>query len=99
MRHGVATPDYHQMVVRSRGLTQAIKRTLSTRPEVDRMLCEHVQRTPGASLSSTVNTALVEYLEGAAVEAYRQWDADADQDERDALDALAVQDDQSWAAG
>ncbi len=63
------------------------------------MLAAHVQRTPGASLSSTVNAALVEYLEAAALEAYRHWDADADPDERAALDALAAQDDKAWAAG
>jgi hypothetical protein len=87
------------MVVRSGGMTNAIKRTLSIRPEVDRMLSEHVQRTPGVSMSSTVNAALVEYLEGAALRAYHQWDADADRDERDALDALAVHDDPSWVTG
>jgi hypothetical protein len=80
-------------------MTQAIKRTLSMRPEVDRMLAEHVQRTPGATLSSTVNAALVEYLEAAALEAYRQWDCGADTDERGALDALAAHDDKSWATG
>jgi hypothetical protein len=69
------------------------------RPDVDRMLTAHVERTPGATLSSTVNAALVEYLEGAALAAYRQWDADADADERAALDAFAAHDDQSWAAG
>ncbi|MDT5023591.1 MAG: hypothetical protein QOE61_17 [Micromonosporaceae bacterium] len=77
----------------------AIKRTLSMRPEVDRMLTTHVDRTPGATLSSTVNAALVEYLEAAALEAYRQWDADADPDERGALDAFAAHDDKRWAAG
>ena len=68
------------------------------RPEVDRMLTAHVARTPGASLSWTVNTALVEYLEAAALEAYRQWDAEAGSDERAALDAFSAHDDQSWAA-
>ncbi len=63
------------------------------------MLAAHVQPTPGATLSSTVNAALVEYLEAAALEAYRQWDADADPDERAALDALAAHDDRSWATG
>jgi Arc/MetJ-type ribon-helix-helix transcriptional regulator len=71
-------------------MTLPIKRTLSMRPEVDRMLTEHVQRTPGASMSSTVNAALVQSLESAAIEAYRQWDADADPEERDALDAFAA---------
>jgi hypothetical protein len=69
------------------------------RPEIDQMLIAHVARTPGASLSSTVNAALVEYLEAAAVQAYRQWDADAGPDERAALDAFSAHDDQSWAAG
>jgi hypothetical protein len=68
------------------------------RPEVDRMLTAHVQRTPGASLSSTVNDALVEYLEGAAMAAYLQWDDEADADERAALSAFAAHDDESWAA-
>ncbi|HET8682326.1 MAG TPA: hypothetical protein VFM54_10700 [Micromonosporaceae bacterium] len=80
-------------------MADTIKRTLSMRPEVDQMLTAHVQSTPGASLSSTVNAALVEYLEAAALEAYRQWDADADAQERAALDALAAHDDRSWAAG
>jgi len=80
-------------------MTSAIKRTLSMRPEVDRMLIAHVERTPGASLSSTVNAALVEYLEAAALDAYRQWDAQAGPEERAALDALAADDDRSWAAG
>jgi hypothetical protein len=80
-------------------MTLAIKRTLSMRPEVDRMLTAHVQRTPGATLSSTVNTALVEYLEAAALEAYRQWDADSDPDERAALTAFAAHDNEHWASG
>jgi hypothetical protein len=50
-----------------------------------------------ATMSSTVNAALVEYLEAAALEAYRRWDAEADADERAALDALAADDDRSWA--
>jgi hypothetical protein len=77
----------------------AIKRTLSMRPEVDHMLTAHVARTPGASLSSTVNAAVVMYLEAAALDAYRQWDAEAEPDERAALDALAAHDDPSPAAG
>lgn len=80
-------------------MTAAVKRTLSMRPEVDQMLAAHVQRTPGATLSSTVNDALVEYLEAAALEAYRQWDAEAEPAERAALDAYAAQDDRSWATG
>lgn len=63
------------------------------------MLAAHMQRTPGATMSSTVNAALVEYLEAAALEAYRQWDAESDPAERTALDAFAAHDDQSWAAG
>jgi hypothetical protein len=69
------------------------------RPEVDRMLAAHVQRTPGATMSSTVNAALVEYLENAALEAYRQWVAEADPDERAALDAFSAHDGKSWASG
>lgn len=68
------------------------------RPEVDRMLSDHVERTPGATLSSTVNAALVEYLEAAALAAYRQWDGAAGPDERAALEAFAAHDDK-WAAG
>jgi hypothetical protein len=75
----------------------AVKRTLSMRPEVDRMLTAHVARTPGASMSSTVNDALVDYLEGAAMDAYRTWDAEAGADERAAMDAFASHDDSSWA--
>jgi len=86
---------YHRRVVTSGSMTQALKRTFSMRPEVDRMLAAHVQRTPGATLSSTVNAALVDYLETAAVESYRQWDADADRAERDALEAFAAHD-RSW---
>jgi len=98
-RIGEPTGCYHSLVVASGGMAHTIKRTLSMRPEVDRMLTAHVESTPGASLSSTVNDALVEYLEAAALEAYRQWDAEADAAERAALDALAAHDDQSWAAG
>jgi len=63
------------------------------------MLTAHVARTPGATLSATVNAALVEYLEAAALEAYQQWDADADPDERGALDAFAAHDEKAWSAG
>ena len=80
-------------------MTLAIKRTLSMRPEVDRMLTAHVERTPGATLSSTVNTALVEYLEAAALEAYGRWDADSDPNERAALEAFATHDNETWASG
>ncbi len=37
-------------------------------------------------------------IEAAALDAYRRWDAEAAQDERAALDALATHDDQSWVA-
>ena len=77
----------------------AIKRTLSMRPEVDRMLTAHVQRTPGATMSSTVNAALLEYLEATALQTYRRGDADADADERAALAAFAAEDDEMWTAG
>jgi hypothetical protein len=80
-------------------MTQATKRTLSMRPEIDRMLMEHVRRTPGATMSATVNAALADYLEAAAIEAYERWDAAADAEERAALDAFAKHDDGSWAAG
>lgn len=80
-------------------MTQAIKRTFSMRPEVDEMLAGHVQRTPGTTLSSTVNAALVEYLEAAALAAYERWDAEAGADERAALEAFAAHDDAAWAAG
>lgn len=94
----MSASPYHRMVVGSGGMTAAIKRTLSMRPDVDRMLAAHVDRTPGASMSSTVNAALVEYLEAAAIEAYREWDAAADPAERAALDAFAAHDDAGWTA-
>jgi hypothetical protein len=78
-------------------MSSPVKRTLSMRPDVDRMLIAHVQRTPGATMSSTVNDALAEYLEAAALESYRQWDAEAGPEERAALDALATHDDGSWS--
>lgn len=80
-------------------MTMAIKRTLSMQPDVDQMLQAHVARTPGASMSSTVNAALTEYLEGAAMEAYREWDAAAGPEERAAMDAFKAVDDASWATG
>jgi hypothetical protein len=80
-------------------MTAAIKRTLSMRPEVDRMLTEHVERTPGATLSSTVNAALVEYLEAVALAAYEAWDRDAATDERGALTAFDAHNGDSWASG
>ena len=96
---GESAGPYHQRVVASGGMTLAIKRTLSMRPEVDRMLTAHVERTPGATLSSTVNAALVEYLEAAALEAYGRWDADSDPNERAALEAFATHDNETWASG
>jgi len=78
-------------------MTTAIKRTFSMRPDVDRMLVAHVERTPGTTLSSAVNAALVEYLEAAALAAYRQWDLDAGAAEREALAAFSAHDDKSWA--
>ena len=75
-----------------------IKRTLSMRPEVDSMLVKHVDRTPGATFSATVNAALVEYLEAAAMRSYQQWDAEAGPAERSALDAFAHHDEAEWAA-
>jgi hypothetical protein len=78
-------------------MTMAVKRTLSMRPEVDKMLIAHVECTPGATLSSTVNDALMEYLEAAAIEAYDRWDADAGPEERAALDALDALDSESDA--
>ena len=77
-------------------MTAAIKRTLSMRPDVDQMLVAHVARTPGASLSSTVNDALIEYLERAAMLSYRAWDAEAGPEERAALDAFAAHDAAPW---
>jgi hypothetical protein len=78
-------------------MSTAIKRTLSMRPEVDRLLAQHVARTPGATMSSTVNAALVEYLEAAALAAYKAWDRDANPDERNALAAFDAQNEESWA--
>jgi hypothetical protein len=43
----------------------------------------------------TVHEAVIEYLESAAIHAYRRWDADAPEYERAALEALAAQDDRS----
>ena len=59
------------------------------------MFPQHVERTPGAR-SSTVNAALVDYLEAAALAAYEAWDLAADPDERTALAAFDAHDD-SWA--
>lgn len=76
-----------------------IKRTLSMRPDVDQMLTAHVERTPGATMSGTVNAALVEYLEAAALAAYDAWDAAAPEDERASLEAFEAHNDETWAAG
>ena len=65
-----------------------IRRTLSMNPDVDRMLVAHVARTPGASLSSAVNAAVVDYLEATAVRSYERWDADAGPEERATLAAF-----------
>jgi hypothetical protein len=96
---GAAAESYYPAVVGSGGMSAAVKRTLSMRPEVDRMLAEHVERTPGATMSSTVNAALVEYLEAAALAAYKAWDLEADGDERGALAAFVAHNDESWASG
>ena len=76
-----------------------VKRTFSVRPEVDHMLTTHVERTPGASLSSTVNDALLQFLEQAAMEAYRQWDADAPAEEKAALAAFGAHDAKPMVGG
>jgi hypothetical protein len=89
---------YGRLVVDSGGMALVIKRTLSMRPDVDQMLAAHVERTPGATMSSTVNAALVEYLEAAALRAYREWDAQGDPEERAASSAFAAHDDASWAS-
>jgi hypothetical protein len=65
-----------------------IRRTLSMSPDVDRMLVDHVARTPGASLSSTVNAAVVDYIEASAMRAYERWDQDARPDERATIAAF-----------
>jgi hypothetical protein len=65
-----------------------VQRTLSMNPDVDRMLVDHVARTPGASLSSTVNAAVVDYIEASAMRAYERWDQDAGLDERATLAAF-----------
>jgi hypothetical protein len=55
--------------------------------------------TTAATMSSTVNAALVEYLEAAALEAYKAWDLEADIEERAALAAFDAHNDESWASG
>ena len=65
------------------------------RSDVDSKLTAYVERTPGATLSSTVNEAVLDYLERQAIEAYREWDRDAPPEERaflDALDASGIDD-------
>jgi hypothetical protein len=79
-------------------MTQAIKRTFSMRPEVDRLLAAHVEHTSD-TFSSTVNNALMAYLESAALRSYAEWDAAAPPDERSALDAFAAHDDATWPLG
>ena len=49
-------------------------------------------------MSSTVNAALVEYLEVAALAAYKAWDLEADADERNALAAFDVHNEGAWAS-
>ena len=62
-------------------------------------MSDHVERTPGATMSSTVNAALVEYLEAAALAAYKAWDGEAGSDERSALTAFEAHNDESWTSG
>ena len=50
-------------------------------------------------MSSTVNAALVEYLEAAALAAYKAWDGEAGSDERSALTAFEAHNDESWTSG
>jgi hypothetical protein len=78
-------------------MASAVKRTLSMRPEVDRMMVDYIDHTPGANYSATVNDALVDFLEARALESYRAWDASADPTERAVLDAFDAHDD-AWAA-
>jgi hypothetical protein len=47
-------------------------------------------------MSSTVNAALVEYLEAATFAAYKAWDLEADPDERSALAAFDAHHEESW---
>ena len=49
-------------------------------------------------MSSTVNAALVEYLEAAALAAYKAWDGEAGSDERSALTAFEAHNDWPTAA-
>jgi hypothetical protein len=69
----------------------SVERTLSMHAEVDRMLADHVARTPGASPSSTVNAPVIEYLEASALRTYVRWDAAAGPEELAALDAYNSQ--------
>lgn len=79
-------------------MTTAVKRTLSMRPDVDRMLVDYVEHTPGTNYSATVNDALVDFLEAQALESYRAWDSATDPAERAALDAFDAHNDAAWAA-
>jgi hypothetical protein len=65
----------------------SVKRTLSMRPEVDRMLADHVARTPGTSVSATVNAAVMDYFEASALRTYVLWEAAAGPEELAALGA------------
>jgi hypothetical protein len=75
-----------------------MKRTLSMRPEVDRMLVNYIENTPGTTYSATVNDALIDFLEARALESYRAWDSSADPAERTALDAFDAHNDAAWTA-
>lgn len=79
-------------------MTTAVKRTLSMRPEVDRMLVDYIEHTPGTNYSATVNDALVDFLEARALESYLAWDSAADPAERAALSAFGAHSDTAWAA-
>lgn len=69
------------------------------RPDIDRMLVDHVKAHPDTNYSATVNEALTNFFETRALESYREWDAAAPAAERAALAALAAHDDAAWAAG
>ena len=62
------------------------------------MSAQHVERTPGATMSSTVNAALVEDLEVAALAAYKTWDLEADPDERNAFAAFDARNEEAWTS-
>jgi hypothetical protein len=44
------------------------------------------------------HAALVEYLEVAALAAYKKWDLEADPEERSALAAFEAQNEEAWAS-